>query len=122
MSESAFAARSRPESDPRRGGEPDADEPAADPEELLALLSDDYARSMLEALVGESLPAREIAERLDVSRATVYRRLDRLEEAGLVEGSMTYDADGHHRRQFTTAVDRLTFTVEDGGVDVADAS
>jgi DNA-binding transcriptional ArsR family regulator len=90
----------------------------ADADELLALLSDDYARCVLEAILDEALPAREIADRLDASRATVYRRLDRLESAGLVESSMSYDPDGHHRQRFRTTLDRVLLSFEDEGLVV----
>ena len=54
-----------------------------DPTATLTLLSDEHAREILEVLGDKPLPAREIFERLDMSRATVYRRLERLESAGL---------------------------------------
>jgi DNA-binding transcriptional ArsR family regulator len=84
-----------------------ATEPAIDPMATLSLLSDEYARDILEVLGDEPLPAREIHDRLDVSRATVYRRLERLESAGLVTRSTAVHPDGHHRAQFTLALDRI---------------
>lgn len=84
-----------------------ATEPAIDPTATLALLSDEYARDILEVLGDEPLPAREIHDRLEVSRATVYRRLERLESAGLVTRSTAVHPDGHHRAQFTLALDRI---------------
>lgn len=84
-----------------------ATEPAIDPTDTLALLSDEYARDILEVLGDEPLPAREIYNRLDVSRATVYRRLERLESAGLVASSTAIHPDGHHREQFSLALDRI---------------
>lgn len=106
MSQSENAAGARPQS----GHGPTAiaqNEPTIDPTDSLALLSDDYARSILEALGDEPLPAREIHERLDVSRATVYRRLERLEAAGLVESSMSVHPEGHHRERYELTTDRI---------------
>lgn len=87
------------------------------PTTLLELLDDDYARGILEATTEQAVPARELAERLDASRATVYRRLERLEEAGLVEPTMTYDADGYHRKEFRATLRSVTVTLDGGAVD-----
>jgi DNA-binding transcriptional ArsR family regulator len=84
---------------------------------LLELLDDDYARGILELTSESAVPARELAERLDASRATVYRRLERLEEAGLVEPTMAYDADGYHRKEFRATLRSATVTLDDGAVD-----
>lgn len=89
-------------------------ESTADVETLLDLLSDEYARTVLSALGEESLPARALAERLEMSRATVYRRLDGLEEAGLVESTMSVHPEGNHRKRFRASLDRLELAVEDG--------
>ncbi|MFB6243360.1 MAG: ArsR/SmtB family transcription factor [Halobaculum sp.] len=86
--------------------------------EGLELLSDDCARRILEIVAADATAARDISERLDVSRTTVYRRLDRLEEAGLLETGMEYDPDGHHRKVFELAVDRLAVSLDANGVSV----
>jgi Fe2+ or Zn2+ uptake regulation protein len=51
-----------------------------------------------------------------MSRATVYRRLDRLESAGVLESSMRIDLDGHHRKRYRVVVDRLQLCVESDGL------
>jgi DNA-binding transcriptional ArsR family regulator len=88
------------------------------PEEVLALLGDDLARAVLRHVAEEPLPARVLADRLDVARSTVYSRLDRLEAAGLIEGSMHYHPDGHHRRRFNTRLDEFRVSLADGEVTV----
>jgi DNA-binding transcriptional ArsR family regulator len=85
----------------------------SDATELLSVIGDEYARAVLRAIGGETLSAREITDRVDASRATVYRRLRRLTETGVVETSTAYDADGHHRTQFRLAVDGLWFEFDD---------
>jgi hypothetical protein len=52
---------------------------------VLDLLEDEYTRRILEALAEEPRPARELIEATDASRATVYRRLNSLQDHGLVE-------------------------------------
>lgn len=99
-----------------------ADEGSVDPKELLRLLGDEYTRAVVDALGTESLPAREIATRAGVSRPTVYRRLDRLEAAGVVEPTMTIDPDGHHRQAFRITIDGLDVHLGDAGVSSSESS
>lgn len=82
-----------------------------DTDELLTLLGDDYTRDILATLGDESLPAREISDRADVSRPTVYRRLNRLEDAGVVETTMEIHLDGKHRKQFQIVLDEVAVSL-----------
>jgi predicted transcriptional regulator len=90
--------------------------------EILTRLNAAYAQQILEAISTDAKPARDIAVECGASRATVYRRLNSLQEAGLVETEMQYDGDGHHRTVFRTdfeslalemTVDGLTMTFRD---------
>ena len=94
--------------------------------EILTRLNAAYAQEILETISTEARPAREIAVECGASRATVYRRLNSLKEAGLVETEMQYDGGGHHRTVFKTnfeslalemTVDGLTVTVSGAGAD-----
>jgi DNA-binding transcriptional ArsR family regulator len=95
-----------PRTDPtsRRSGGSD---PTVDADEFLSLLGDEYTREILATLGDQSLPARAIVEGSSVSRPTVYRRLDRLEEAGLIETTMSLHPDGHHRKEFRIVVEKV---------------
>lgn len=101
-----------------RAGAPERGIADADQETILSLMSDEYARRILDTLGAQSLPARELIDRIDASRATVYRRLDRLEEAGIVESTMEIHPEGHHRKQFQVTVDRVNLAFESDGVTV----
>jgi HTH domain. len=50
---------------------------------------------------------RELVEATNVSKATVYRRLDRLQAAGIVDARLKLDTDGHHRKQFHTTAESI---------------
>lgn len=102
---------------PETGVDRDED-PPVDSSEALAMLGDEHARDILKTISADPLPAREIAERLDLSRATVYRRLNRLESAGIVEASVSYHPDGHHRKRFTADFDRLVLSIDPDRIDV----
>lgn len=99
---------------------------ASSPFELQVVLSavaDPDCRTILEA-VSDSRTAGELASLTDIPRSTVYRKLDRLQEAGLVETSYRYEAQGKHPTQYVRSFGRIavavgdeefSLTVEDGG-------
>ncbi|WP_436909123.1 ArsR/SmtB family transcription factor [Halosimplex marinum] len=87
-------------------------------DELLELLDAAYTRAILEAIRTEPKPARAIAEACGASRPTVYRRLNRLRDAGLVETDLACDADGHHRTVFEASFESVTIGFTDDGLSV----
>jgi DNA-binding transcriptional ArsR family regulator len=107
-SESGAASPGRSESE-----RPSTPSLAAD--DLLGLLDDDFARHILQATTAEAKPARALVRETNASRATVYRRLRRLEEAGLVATGLSIDDDGHHRTTYRACLDRATVELDDDG-------
>jgi len=93
-------------------------ESTVEPTELLSLLGDDHARNVLRVLAEGPRPAVEIVDELTISRPTVYRRLDSLESAGLVESSMRIREGGHHRKRFHLAVDSAEVGFDADGLTV----
>ena len=100
-----------PESPRHTAGSPERTEQPIDTDELLSVLGDNHTREILTIIGEESLPAREIAERLDISRPTVYRRLNRLESLGVVEGVMSIHSSGQHRQEFRVVLDEVTLSL-----------
>ena len=101
---------------PVKTGGPDqsnAADQSVETDELLALLGDEYTRTILSTIGDDSLPAREIANRSEISRATVYRRINRLEAAGVVEEVMSIHPEGQHRREFRIAYDHIQLSLAD---------
>lgn len=97
---------------------------------VVALLDDEHVRTILTATDGEALSAKELSERCDVSVTTVYRRLERLQEAGLVAERTRPRSDGHHDAVYVATLDELAVRLRDGrleceidrrGDDVADS-
>lgn len=87
-----------------------------DAEYLLALMDADYTLDILEAISAEAKSARVLVRECGASRATVYRRLNDLEAAGVVDSELTYDADGHHRAVYETTLERVTVSVTAAGL------
>ncbi|WP_191906211.1 MULTISPECIES: winged helix-turn-helix domain-containing protein [unclassified Haloarcula] len=86
-------------------------------DELFALLGDEYVVDILQALSSDEMPARAIAEECDMSRPTVYRRLERLTEAGVVASRLHPESDGHHRQQFRLVLEGVAVQFREDGFD-----
>jgi len=91
-------------------------------EELFALFEADYTEEILVALGDRPMAARDLVRECAASRATVYRRLNALHDAGLVAETMTYDPDGHHRTVYRATVDRISIELTGDGLSMTAAS
>ncbi|ELZ94790.1 ArsR family transcriptional regulator [Haloferax mucosum ATCC BAA-1512] len=92
---------------------------AADPSAVLSVLSDDDSRRILAACDGSARTAQECADVCDVPLSTVYRKLDQLTEASLLDERRRIQTTSHHPREFETNFDTLSFSFDDSGVGVA---
>jgi len=114
--------------DPTTDPSPNGDGSSADESEsaratgsaprLLELLDNRHTRSILRALCRGPKRGRDLRDACEASRATIYRRLDRLEAAGVVETELYVDPDGHHCETYRLRLDRLHVAVESGTVSV----
>lgn len=89
-----------------------------DAPEFFDVLSDEYTREILAAASVEPMAARELVDRFDISKPTVYRRLDRLEELDMIAEEMRLDPDGNHYRVFTATFRGAEIALDDGRYDV----
>jgi len=85
--------------------------------ELFDLFSDSYTRQVYLAVMEEPRCARDVAEAADVSRPTVYRRLNELRDAGLVHSRQTICMDGHHREQFEAVPATISVCIDTDGLE-----
>ena len=91
--------------------------------ELFELFGDEYTRRVYEAITEQPRSGRAVAEAAGVSRATAYRRLNDLREAGLVRSEMAICDDGHHKERFEPVAASVSISLGDGigaTVDVED--
>jgi len=91
--------------------------------ELFELFGDEYTRRVYETITEQPRCGRAVAEAADVSRATAYRRLNNLRDAGLVRTEMMICDDGHHKERFKPVATSISISLGDGigvVVDVAD--
>lgn len=90
----------------------------ADPADVLGMLYDEYARSILTMTSSKPMSADQLADACDASLSTVYRRVDELEELGLLHSEAQYDPDGDHYRTFEAAIEHVGIDIEDGELSV----
>ena len=83
-----------------------------------SLLADECARTILIETVTEALSAEELSERCGVSPPTVYRRLDELEEHGLVSKQTHPGVEGHHYNVYTATLDRIVVELTEDGLSL----
>ena len=93
--------------------------PELSAEQLLDLFGDAYTRRVFEAVSERPRCGRAVAEAAEVSRATAYRRLNDLRDAGLVTSEYQVASDGHHRKRFTASAQHLSVSLDDGDIEAA---
>lgn len=91
-----------------------------EPDTLFDVFGSESARGILALASVEPLSAKELADHLNVSEPTVYRRLDVLQRYDLVTEDHRIDDQGNHYKTYETNLERIAFEIEDGSfvVDV----
>jgi len=79
---------------------------------VLDVLDDAAAREILEAL-SEPMTAGEVASECDLARSSVYRKLNRLSTASLLETETKLRPDGHHTTLYRVAFDSVVVGFSD---------
>ncbi len=78
------------------------------PDEVFDIFADEYSREILAHANDEPMSAQELAQALDAHHSTIYRRLERLQELGLIVGQQRVDAeDGHHYTVYKTTLEEI---------------
>lgn len=80
------------------------EEPALD--EVLSALADEDCRALLEVMT-QSLSASELSERSGIPLSTTYRKIERLEEASLINERIDIRDDGRHTSLYVPDFDRV---------------
>jgi len=89
-----------------------------DIETVVGLLDDEYARAILTATSEEPMTATQLSDRCDASLSTVYRRTERLADAGLIDERTRPRADGHHDTVYYATLDRFEVRLRDGELHI----
>ncbi|MFB6255626.1 MAG: helix-turn-helix domain-containing protein [Haloplanus sp.] len=84
---------------------------------LVDLLDDEHVRTILAATSAAPLSAAELSDRCGVSTSAVYRRVDRLVDADLLNERTRPRSDGHHEAVYLATLERFELRVADGELD-----
>jgi DNA-binding transcriptional ArsR family regulator len=87
-------------------------------EEILDTIGDEHARRILAAVSAEARPAKELAEEVDLSLPTVYRRIELLEEHDLIHSRTLVAEDGNHYQVYESNFDSTVIRLEDDEYNV----
>lgn len=86
---------------------------------VLDALDDTDCRAILEATRGDSKTASEIADECDLPSSTAYRKIDQLDDADLLTEQLRIRRSGKHVSEYACAVDDVTLSVGESGVELA---
>lgn len=89
-----------------------------DPETVFDVLGSEEVRKILALTNVEGKSAQELADNLDISRPTVYRRVNTCQEYDLVREDTELDEEGNHCKVYHASLERITFELDDAGFDV----
>jgi len=89
-----------------------------DPETVFDVLGSEEVRKILALTNVGGKSAQELADHLDISRPTVYRRVNTCQEYDLLREDTQIDEEGNHRKVYHASLERITFELDDAGFDV----
>ena len=92
-----------------------SEDPALD--EILDLLSDEYARDILAAASEKPMSANELAEQCGMSEPTVYRRISSLQEHELVAEQTKIETGGNDYKLYVATLSGFSLELEDGSFE-----
>jgi predicted transcriptional regulator len=82
--------------------------------DVLDLLGDGYVQQILSAADGEPKSVGELSDACDVVESTVYRRVDDLVEAGLLDERTRIADDGSHHSVYISRFEEISVRLADG--------
>ena len=86
---------------------------------VLDHLGDEVSRTILAACAREAHSVRELGDHCDVSEATIYRRINDLLGAGLLEERLRIDSESvAGGKEYTAALTRIAVSLGSGGIGV----
>lgn len=92
--------------------DPIASESTPSAETILSALDDPDCREIIRYLE-EPMTVAELAQTCDIPQSTLYRKLELLTEATLLEETAEIRRDGHHASKYGVAFTDVTFELEE---------
>jgi predicted transcriptional regulator len=91
---------------------------AWDPDDIFDLLASEDVRRILVATSVQPMSAKELATICDRSLATIYRRVEAMEDYDLLSEEITRDSDGTQYNQYRSDLNEITISVNEGDLTV----
>ena len=82
-------------------------------EEILNTIGDQHARRVLAAISQDPKSAKDLAEEVDLSLPTVYRRIEMLKEYDLVKDRTLVAEDGNHYKVYESNFESTVISLQD---------
>lgn len=92
--------------------DPLASESAPTAADICSALDDPDCREIIRNLE-EPKTAAELTDRCDIPQSTLYRKLELLTEATLLEESTEIRRDGHHASKYSVAFEDITVSLDE---------
>lgn len=87
-------------------------------EEILNTIGDEHARLILAAISEEPRSAKDLADHLEMSKATIYRRIETLQDNDLIKDQTLVADDGNHYKIFKCNFNSTVISLEGDEYDV----
>ncbi|MEF8976434.1 MAG: helix-turn-helix domain-containing protein [Halapricum sp.] len=91
---------------------------AWDPDDIFDILASEDVRRILVATSVQPMSAKELATICDRSLATIYRRVEAMEEYNLISEEITRDPDGTQYNEYRSDLNEITIAVDEGQLNV----
>lgn len=88
------------------------------PTNILDVFGDPIARATLVIASDHPVTAKELADQLDVSDPTIYRRVNPLVDTNLLQEHQRIDKNGNQPNTYETVLEEVTFTINASGYTV----
>ena len=91
---------------------------AWDPNDIFDVLASKDVRQILVATSVRPMSAKELADICDRSLATIYRRIQAMEDYDLLSEELTRDPDGTQYNEYRSDLNEITISVDEGQLNV----
>ncbi|MFP8951621.1 ArsR/SmtB family transcription factor [Natrialbaceae archaeon A-arb3/5] len=86
--------------------------------DVVDVLSDEYMRTILEQTREEPQSVDALSDACGADPSTIYRRVERLQEADLLEDQQQLDPGGHHYKVYSARLREVRIRLEEDGFEV----
>lgn len=84
---------------------------------IFEALADETMAAILAETTERERSAEELADAVDASPSTVYRRIETLVDEGFLTEQLQLDREGNHYHVYRAAIERVEARIEDGSIE-----